>query len=257
MRQIINATQIDEWFISGRRDAQEVFPHLLRKLISATVKFEELKQLRIPVGDQIGLPGFDGVVEIAAKHPYVPFEQSVWEMGTGEPGEKAKADLLKRTRNPRGIDPAHTRFVFATPHPFHAKADFREQGRKNGWKDAVVLDHVDIASWLEFAPAVARWLARVIGVPVDGMRDFDLFIKEFDAQYGVTVSAKLLIGGREESAKEVEEWLDSDSPETAIEGESAEEACAFLTGAIRCLTDAKKEAISSRIIFVDRPEVLD
>ena len=103
MRQIINATQIDEWFVSKRRDAQELLPHLVRKLIVETVSLEELKSIRIPVGDQIGRPGYDGVVETIAEHPYVAMGLSVWEMGTGDPVEKFKDDYEKRTKSEQAM----------------------------------------------------------------------------------------------------------------------------------------------------------
>ena len=37
MRQIVTATEIDKWFESTSRDAQELLPHLVRKRIPITV----------------------------------------------------------------------------------------------------------------------------------------------------------------------------------------------------------------------------
>jgi len=49
MRQLVDSTQIDQWFTSLRRDAQEVLPHLIRRLILETVSPDQLEFIRIPV----------------------------------------------------------------------------------------------------------------------------------------------------------------------------------------------------------------
>lgn len=77
MRQIISATQIDQWFIPTRRDAQELLPHLVRKLIMATVPIDHLQGVRIPIGDQIGKPGFDGMVSVTLDSLFIPEGKSV------------------------------------------------------------------------------------------------------------------------------------------------------------------------------------
>src|SRR5688572_22758745 len=100
MRHLIDSTRIDEWFIGTRRDAQELLPHVVRKLITATVDPANLKALRIPVGDAIGRPGYDGRVESVGGNAYVPDGQSIWEMGTGDAEPKANADYKSRTDDP-------------------------------------------------------------------------------------------------------------------------------------------------------------
>src|SRR5215831_9468703 len=103
MRQIINATQIDKWFTPASRDAQELLPHLVRKLITVTVGVEHLVAIRVPVWDQVTLPEYDGTVVTTARHLYVPEGRSVWEMGTGKPEKKAELDYKSRTMKPINI----------------------------------------------------------------------------------------------------------------------------------------------------------
>lgn len=97
MRQIIDSTRLSEWFNPWRRDAQEVLPQLVRKLIVATVPTDSLATIRIPAGDDILLPGFDGRVETLSGNLWVPEGLSVWEMGTGDPSRKAAEDYAKRS----------------------------------------------------------------------------------------------------------------------------------------------------------------
>jgi hypothetical protein len=260
MRQIVNATQIDKWFGSASRDAQELLPHLVRKLITITVDPNHLvSPIRIPVGDQVNLPGYDGTVVTTTHHLYVPEKQSVWEMGTGDPKQKAEEVYNSRSKDPRGIDPQATTFVFLTPHVFRKKDDWlREKNAQGLWKDVIVIDVVDLDNWLEQKFGVARWLAREMGVPVEGVRDLEGFKKEeLDARYGVIISPQLIVAGRDEALSELHQWTCSDTREVRIEGDSIEESAAFITAAVLTLPEKDRESVVSRVLFVTNVEILD
>jgi hypothetical protein len=258
MRQILESTAIDQWFVSARREAQDLLPHAIRRLIAATVNLPSIRKLRIPVGDEVGRPGYDGVVEISVSHPYVPTGSSVWEMGTGEPQAKANEDYRNRTDDPKGVDPASTAFVFVTPHRWSGKDDWiKEKQQQSRWRSIHVVDDVDLAAWLELSPAVGRWLARQIGRPLEGLADLDTFARELDSRYGQMISADLLVGGRFDAAQRVEEWFRSDTRELEIEGESADEVAAFLSGVARRLPEPLGEWITSRLLFIERPDALE
>jgi hypothetical protein len=122
MKSIVTSTQISQWFTSTSRDAQELLPHLIRKLILSTLPIDKLPYLGIAAGDDIRGRGYDGQVHSATEHPIVPHGISVWEMGTGEsPETKFKEDYTKRTRDPQG----------PTTPPFHGAGALinRIQGR--------------------------------------------------------------------------------------------------------------------------------
>ncbi|NQT20244.1 MAG: hypothetical protein HQ592_11110 [Planctomycetes bacterium] len=258
MGRIIDATQIDQWFVSTRRDAQELLPDLVRRLIIETVRMEQLVAIRIPVGDQINLPGYDGKVETTASHPHVPKGVSVWEMGTGEPQDKANSDYSNRTDNPKGIGPLNSTFVFVTPHSWTGKDDWVNKKKSEGrWGDVRGLDNVDLDNWLEMCPGAARWLAAQMGLRVEDFHDFESFVrKDLEARYGVEISADLIVGGRNEAVSELHEWFKSDSRKVTIEGDSVEEASAFIAAAILSLPEEEAEHVASRVLFVHGPEVL-
>ena len=259
MRQIVNVKQIDHWFGSASRDAQELLPHLVRKLIARTVDPKHLIAMKIPVGDQVNLPGYDGTVVTTARYLYVPEEQSVWEMGTGDPKQKADAVYKSRSEHPRGVDPATTTFVFLTPHIFWQKDEWlREKKAEGPWKDVIVIDVVDLDNWLEQKFGVARWLAREMGVPVEGIRDLEGFKKqELDARYGVNISPQLIIAGRDEAVSELHKWIRSGTGDIRIEGDSLEESAAFITAAVLALPEKDRESVISSVLFVTNAEILD
>jgi len=258
MRQIVDSTQIDQWFISTRRDAQEMLPHLVRKLIAATVDPPALLSLRIPVGDDVGRPGYDGQVDTTAGNAFVPQGPSVWEMGTGEPEKKANEDYASRCRNLRGIDPKSTAFIFVSPHRWDTKTNWAQSKTSEGvWREVRVLDNCDLAAWLEMAPGIALWLARQMGIPVEGLKDIDLYLGEAVPPCAIPVSPDLLIGGRDEAVGKLHEWLDSDKMQITIEGESVEEASVFVAAAISKLPPDKMEKVALRVLFVNQPVAMD
>src|SRR5688500_470831 len=116
-RQLVTSFDLASYFDSTRRDAQEILPLAVRKLIVATATPGTLGPLRMAAGDDIRLHGWDAQVQLSAEHPYVPLGESVWEMVvSSNPKGKADEDYKKRTADPRGISAARCTFVFVTPH---------------------------------------------------------------------------------------------------------------------------------------------
>lgn len=167
MLRLIDSTQLNIWFVSSRRDAQGLLPHLIRRLMLGTNRLESFTELRIPVRDEVGRPGYDGRVCFDGKHPFVPTGQSVWEMSCGDPLTKANANYASRSKDPGDINPAATVFVFVTPHRWDGKENWIVARKTEKiWKDVRVVDDVDLALWLETSIAVGRWLAREIACPL-------------------------------------------------------------------------------------------
>ena len=260
MRQLIDSTRLDQWFAPRNRVGQGVLPHVVRRLIRSTVGFEDLKELRIPVGDEVNLPGFDGVVVSAVGHNFLAQGRSIWEVGVPDPARKASSDYTRRTKQITAAERARTTFVFVTPHHWagkHAWIKERKRRGRGGWADVRVIDAVDLADWLETSPAVSRWLARQMGIPVDGLRDIEEFWAELSATYGFRLSPDLVIGGRTQAATRLREWFGGDSGEITVGGESVEEVCAFAAAVISSTQGGNLEYLSSRAIVADQAAAVD
>jgi hypothetical protein len=219
---------------------------------------QSLDFLKIAVGDDIGRPGYDGTVSAKAGNLYVPSGVSVWEMGTGPAEAKAEGDYKKRAANPGEIAPASTTFCFVSPHRWVGKVDWAKTKKAEGkWKDVRVYDNSDLESWLEVCPSVARWLAEQMSVPVDGLLTLDAYLKELFASYDSSIiSNELIIGGRTLEIKQFEKWLEGESGQCVIEGESPEEAAAFIAAAGKSMTPNVNEWFSSKALFVQSAEAM-
>src|SRR5262249_42140279 len=142
--------------------ARAILPQLVRRLVAATGK--GVTRTEFPAGEQVQRPGWDGVVEAAEQEAFVPAGTSAWEMGVDkDPKGKAEDDLKKRTKSPRGLDRRKTTFIFVTPRKCQWKAEWCRAKTESGtWKEVRVYDSAALEEWLERAPAVDVWLARIL-----------------------------------------------------------------------------------------------
>ena len=157
---------------AGTLVVRQKLPALVRRLIHATVDNPTLT--RFPADEGIDRRGYDGMAVNAVGNAWVPTGESVWELGADlKPKEKANEEYTKRTTKPGGIKPSETVFVFVTPRKWEGKADWCDARlSETVWKDVVVLDSADLEEWLEHAPAVDLWLARLLNIiPPAGLRD--------------------------------------------------------------------------------------
>jgi hypothetical protein len=92
---IVTAGELEDF--ANRRDSQAAIPELICLLVK---ELPDLTMCRIPYGDSINQPGWDGLVETEnGFRQFVPKKKSFWEIGTGEnPQNKATNDFTKRTR---------------------------------------------------------------------------------------------------------------------------------------------------------------
>ena len=154
---------IDHW--SGKRNAADQLPVLIRRLVMATVP--KVLRLDIPGDSSVQLPGWDGLVDVEDGNAWVPSGASAWEFSCKQGRKltsKATDDYDKRTTDPLGVDKSKTTFVFATSRLWSTKREWvRERREDDDWADVRALDADDLVAWLEQAPQVAAWFAQLIG----------------------------------------------------------------------------------------------
>ncbi len=146
-----------------------VIPELIYLLIRQSISDGD--DCRIPYGDGINQSGLDGSVDCAQGFlQFIPIGRSYWEIGTGADfRKKANEDLNKRTEQVEESERRNTTFVFVTPR---LSGDSKEENQRawstqhadKGWKEIRIIDGVRLANWLCEFPAIARWLARKIGI---------------------------------------------------------------------------------------------
>jgi hypothetical protein len=261
---LIQTSNLKTWAAS--KSAENRFPHIVKALISAVIS---PKQLRMPSGDAVWLPGFDGELLNGEESRFVPLGRSVWELGTDKDVKgKADGDYAKRSTDKahdaddakvvRSLDRSKITFVFVTPLVWAAKVDWQDarQGERI-WKDVIVIDGVDLQDWLEAAPAVNLEFAAELGiVREEGLRTADQAWEEWSHLTDPPASEELVVVGREEEEKQLIGRLVAPAGTFTVRGDSAREAWGFALSALRRI-DSEEERVSlyARTIVADNEEV--
>ncbi len=173
---IITENRLDDWVRGNAREAQGVIVELVWRLVAASAPNSKR---RFPLGDSIGQPGPDGILETDfGFRSFLPEGKSFWEIGTGsKPWEKATDDYTGLTVEPATAIAEEIRqqsiFIFVTPlsgvrgwkQPAQVKW-LKERHECKEWRDIRIIDGTVLIDWLHHFPAIERWLADAMRLPV-------------------------------------------------------------------------------------------
>jgi hypothetical protein len=183
---LLTENQLDDWVRGHAEIAQGVIVELVWRLVAASSP--NPKERRFPLGDSVGQPGPDGVLDVAdfPCEPFVPVGRSLWEIGTGlDARKKATKDYKDRVADTPEEVRSESAFIFVTPLSGRrdwdytwkedAQADWiAKQLNRKEWRDVRVIDGTDLIDWLHHFPAVERWLAHKFGWPVEQLETPEL-----------------------------------------------------------------------------------
>ena len=247
----IDAGDIKNWVTAKRRHSEEKLPELLRRLIAASAS--TITRLDFPSGDSVTTGGWDGHLETPDISPFFPAGISGWEMG-GEPssGKKADEDYRSRTKKPSGLNRAKTTFVFVTPRPFPKRKEWEAKKKKQKkWKAVRVIAASELESWLDSTPAAALWLARQIGKAPDHIRDIEAAWEEWSLATDPPMLPGLVTAARRQEVQRVHEWVQAAPSLLEVQGDSPDEALAFLYAALAELAEPDRARSISRCVVVE------
>ena len=247
---LVNSTDLTVW--ADRLEARSQLPRLIRRLIYATAS--DIQQASFAADEGIQQGGWDGIVVNAnAANMFVPANVSVWEMGVGgDPKSKADDDYQKRSKDPLGLTPADTTFVFVTLRRWNRKQTWIQARNAEGiWREVRAYDAEDLAQWLEEAPAVHLWFSVLLEKHPQSALSLDYFWKDWAGATEPPLKASLVIGGREAARDCILTWFRGTPSVLTMQGDSSEEVVAFLSAVAQTLSPEEKVAILSRAVVVD------
>lgn len=253
----IDPSELAQW--AATPDASYTLPELIRRLILATIPAPSLAD--VPSGSSVRLPGWDGLLVTKTGNPWVPEGTSAWELScegntTAKIIAKASSDYTKRTKNPEGVEPATTTFVFATPRLWSTKQTWINKKRnENKWRDVRALNASDLASWMEQAPAVAVWVALLIGkLPTVGAGSLDEWWENWSAATDPRLSPELVLAGRTDQARQLGVWIEGDPSQIYIQGETRDESIAFFAASATEASEPWGASVFSRALVIETAE---
>ncbi|OJH37199.1 hypothetical protein [Cystobacter ferrugineus] len=251
---LVDATELAFW--ADRLDARSRLPQLVRRLLHATAK--GVTRAGFPSGEGVQLGGWDGLAQCADGGAFVPTGSSVWEFGVNKDIKtKADEDYEKRIKNPLGLAPASTTYVFVTPRRWSKKNEWAADRRAEGtWRDVRAYDADDLEQWLEQAPAVHLWLSALIGKQPADTSPLDEWWLDWSAATKPVIKPELLLAGREDAVEALRKWCAEPARPLTVQTETAEEAVAFVAAALCILPDEERESQLARAVIVKSTNAL-
>ena len=159
---LITANLLSHLNDTQKRRMESILPELVKRLIESTV---DIDYLRMPSGDDINSPGFDGIVECKKSSKFIKKGLSVWEFGTNAKTiEKIESDYKKRTNNSLGIDKLKVSFYFVIPKTWRYKTSITEWEKNHSgeWKSVKIIDGSILCDWINSVPSVIAWFLEEI-----------------------------------------------------------------------------------------------
>jgi hypothetical protein len=244
----IKGTDLQIW--ADKLEARQKLPALVRRLIHATIEKPMLTQFPADEGTQ--RRGWDGITKIETGNAWVPDGDSVWEMGADKkPEAKANADYAKRTADSGAIDIPNTTFVFVTPRKWEGKTKWCEDRKAEGkWRDVRVFDCDDLEQWLETAPAVDAWLARMLGKLPVGVEDITSYWEALSSTSDPSLPPAVFLAGREKCKADLAAALGGAPAEIPVSALSLQELRDFIAAVIASEAGEIANAAVARMIIV-------
>ena len=248
-----DAAEIDRW--ADQPDATHQLPELVRRLILATCP--TLSRIDMPSGSSVWRPGWDGLLDVRDGNAWVPQGPSSWEMGCApRPTDKANFDYEKRTANPGAVKTDKAKFVFVTPRRWPGKETWASARRQEGaWADIRALDANDLVAWLQQAPAVAHWFARLVGnLPDMGWASLDEWWEHWSQMTNPAITPELVLAGRNEAVGALTVWAQGTPNRFYVQGSTRGESIAFLAACACATEESWGASLLARAIVVRTPD---
>lgn len=226
----LHANQIEAYFHNSI-EARSILPAFLRHLVNNTA--ENLRLSNFPAYDNSQRHGWDGETDAGSATPWIPFGKAGWEFGTDQnPRNKAQKDYEARTQSISETVRKETTFVFVTPRNWKNKDDWiKETRQKNEWKDIRALDANDLEQWTEQSILTQGWFYEKFGLyqDDDGLASLEKCWDEWASVTTPSLNEGLFSDSiNEENQERIKEWLSTAPTPFFIQGETREEALAFL-----------------------------
>ena len=262
---IVTANDLDRY--SDTRDSEAVIPELIYWLVKQSVPPPYV--CRIPYGDAVNQPGWDGIVEIKESFlEFVPEGKSYWEIGTGrDPKNKATEDFKKRTEAISGTERSQASFVFVTPRS-SASGGWNEpeqtkwinDKKDSGWKRIRIIDGVKLADWIREFPAIGRWMAQKIGntsslgAITTPSEHWELILSEGD-RGDPPLPAKLFTVGRDNVCKALQTLFeDTSQTPLLLFAESRQDVADFVAAYLETIDPEMAQNYTNRCLYINEED---
>ena len=259
--EIVTAAELEDY--ANRLGSESVIPELIWLLVNASTT--DLAVCRIPYGDKINQPGWDGLVEAGTGfRQYMPTGKSYWEIGTGiNPQKKATADFGKRTKKMADVDRVDATYVFVTPRGAGSggwsepsQTNWKKRRANSGWRTIHILDAHQVADWLREFPALGRWLLKKMGLVKTGTglstpAEHWENLQALKLGNDPSLPPQVFLVGRDDAREQLHRLFRGEIKQLLLAIESAQDAEDFIAAFLESLDGETQRTYGTRCLFIN------
>lgn len=195
----------------NKKLSEIIIPELMHRLIKETIAIDTYTHF--PSEDDVFAPGFDGIVlKNSTLHRFLPVGNLYYEIGTKKDCckgiAKIDSDYQKRKNDDSIKDKNEFTYIAITTCILDSKKKqikCNEYIKENIFKSVLILDAIDITSWMEEHINVCIWFLQKYGEKID---DYDIVLvsDEWDRISKATtpqLSCDLFIAGNERNSEKL------------------------------------------------------
>lgn len=179
--QIISASNFVNLIKENKKISETIIPELIQRLIRQSINSNTYTHFHY--GDDIFAPGFDGIVkDNIIEHRFLQKGSFVVEIGviTGsrQSISKIKKDYSKRKLEKNGINKSEYNYIAISTAILNSTSKQKYSDKYNNeaiFRKVIILDAIDITSWLGDHINIGIWLLRQYGMNVN---DYDITLLE-------------------------------------------------------------------------------
>ncbi len=208
---IITGEHFLELIKKNKKLSEVVVPDLIRRLVRETIHGDVYSHF--PVNDDVFTPGFDGVVtNNTTVHRFLPLGNLYFEIGTNKNFYKSinkiNDDYQKRKNDSALINKDNYSYIAITTGILDSKKKQEkcdEYSNEKVFKKVLILDAIDVTSWMEEHINICIWFLQAYGEKIDDY-DINLISDEWNRISQVTLpnlSFEIFSIGNESNSKKL------------------------------------------------------
>lgn len=171
--QIISATNFVNLIKENKKISESIIPELIHKLIRQSINSNTYTHF--PSGDDIFVPGFDGIIsENIVEHRFLPKGNIIFEIGVKTTSrtsvKKIQDDYSKRKLEKDGINKSEYTYIAISTAILNSTSKQKLSDEYNNeaiFNKIIILDAIDITSWLDDHINIGIWFLKQYGKNVD------------------------------------------------------------------------------------------
>ncbi len=225
----ITESHLQTW--SDITGSDQILPDLVRRLVMGLVPRRDLISIQFHAHRASYLSGNDGELRTRTPTMFANTPRSLWQISTRKDiRRKASKDYEDTSKAVADSGEAQeATYVALTSRVWKNKQEWAQERRQRGeWADVRAYDAIDLAQWIGQCLPAQLWFSDLLGFPIKDLVTPRDFLEAWRRRTAPPLPIDFVLAGREHEVAEFWKRLEDGAACVWVQGDTREEALAFL-----------------------------